>query len=622
MRRTNRLARWLALLVALSLLAVACGGGSDGDGSDTVAAGDSSSQSDSGADSSGDDTQEAASFDDQAADEQARTGDDEGADDAMEDEVLGETVESDADEDGAEEEEADEPAADTTNGVQTGGTMVISGPSDIASLDPITSSSFNTQYRIASIYQRLLGFETGPDIGYTAQVLKPRLATAWDVSDDLLTYTFTLRDDVFWQDVAPVNGRQFTSADVKATFDGILAEGHQAALLANVTSVDTPDDVTVVLNLSEPFAPLLNNMASHFMWILPAEAFDAGYDRTNTVIGTGPYLLDEREVDVKTTYARNPSYWEVDDEGRQLPYIDRLELLVINDTQQVIAAFKAGEIDILTNTMAPELRDQLMGDFPEAFYGEWVDAGMGQVGVNMDRPPFDDIRVRQAISLAIDREGMGLTIRGGGTIPSNVAPALADYALPLAEREEYLQYDPEAAKALLAEAGYPDGLDATLIATDRYGAAYTAQTEWLVEDLNNAGFNIKLDLIDYATYFGSRWPDVEYDIQFGPQTPFLEPDEWLRLQMSSDGARNWYNINDPVLDGLLNEQLSIVDVDERIAKIQEIQRYALENVLNPIPVWTYFTQWTYSPEVQDFYRHASYGYAGIERVWLDEEATG
>ncbi|MEL6982342.1 MAG: ABC transporter substrate-binding protein [Actinomycetota bacterium] len=566
--------RWLAILLALVLVAAACGGGDDtatedGEESDEQAV-------------------ETESFDDQAAEEQERTGDDE--------EVV------------VEEPEADE--------LQTGGTLVISGPSDIASLDPLTSSSFNTQYRIASVYQRLLAFDSGPDIGYTAQVLKPELATDWEISDDLLTYTFTLREGVTWHDVAPVNGREFTSADVKATFDAILAEGHQAALLANVESVETPDDYTVVLNLSAPFAPLLNNMASHFMWILPAEALEEGYDRTNTVIGTGPFLLDEREVDVKTSYVRNPNYWDVDENGNQLPYLDGIETLVINDTQQVIAAFKAGEIDIMTNGMSPELREQLMTDFPDAFFGEWIDAGMGQIGINVDRPPFDDIRVRQAISLAIDRDGMGETLRGGGTIPSNVAPALADYVLPEDERREYLYYDPERAKELLAEAGFPDGLDATLIATDRYGATYTAQTEWVVEDLKAIGINVTLDMLDYATYFGSRWPDVEYDIQFGPQTPFLEPDEWLRLQMRSDGARNWYNINDPELDALLDQQLTIVDPDERAEAIREIQRYALENVMNPIPVWTYFSQWNYSPEVQNFYRHGSYGYAGIERVWL------
>jgi len=387
--------------------------------------------------------------------------------------------------------------------------------------------------------------------------------------------------------------------------------------LERVESIDTPDDLTVVLNLSAPFAPLLNNMASHFMWILPVEAFEEGYDRAATVIGTGPFILTEREVDVATKYEANPNYWDVGFDGDPLPYIDSFEQVVINDTQQVIAAFQAGEIHVMTNGIPVELLEQLKEDFPEAFYGEWIDAGMGQIGVNMDREPFNDIKVRQAISLAIDREGMGKAIRGGGTIPTNVAPALSDFALPEAERNDLLQYDPEAAIALLAEAGFPDGLEASLIATDRYGALYTAQTEWVVEDLKAVGINVELELLDYATYFGSRWPDVEYDLQFGPQTPFLEADEWLRGQMGTGAGRNWYNISDPELDALLTEQLGIVDADARAEKIQEIQRYALENVMNPIPIWTYPTRWAYSPDFANFFRHASYGFNGLESTWLE-----
>jgi peptide/nickel transport system substrate-binding protein len=258
-----------------------------------------------------------------------------------------------------------------------------------------------------------------------------------------------------------------------------------------------------------------------------------------------------------------------------------------------------------------------MADYPEAFYGEWIDAGMGQVGVNMARPPFDDLRVRQAISMAIDREGMGEAIRGGGTVPSNVAPALADFVLPESERSELLPYDPEGARELLAEAGYPEGFDATLIATEQYGALYTQQTEWLVQDLEEIGINVTLEMLDYSTYFGSRWPDVEYDLQFGPQTPFLEPDEWLRGQMGTGSSRNWYNISDPDLDVLLDEQLGMIDPGARTEKIKEIQRYALENVMNPIPVWTYLTQWVYAPEFQGYYRHNAYGFTGLAYSWLE-----
>ncbi len=565
--------KFLTILTALVLVAAACGGSDDDD-----ATTDSTVEADA----------EEESFDDAARAQQ------EGEDDAT--------------------EQSEELAGD--EGPVRGGTLVISGPSDIGTLDPLASSSFNTQYRLQPVLQRLFTFDTGPDIGYTEQVLRPELATDYEISDDGLTYTFTLREGVLWHDVEPVNGREFTSADVKATFDAVIAEGHQANLLERVTSVDAPDDYTVVLNLSEPFAPLLNNMASHFLWILPAEAVEEGFDRTSTVIGTGPFVLVEREVDVITAYERNPNYWDIGDDGEPLPYIDRVEAVVLNDTEQVIANFQAGEIDVMTNAMPDALWDQLQDDYPDAFYGEWIDAGMGQVGINMEREPFNDIRVRQAISLAIDREGMGNAIRGGGTIPSNVAPALADFALPEAEREDYLQYDPERARELLAEAGYPDGFEATLIATDRYGANYTAQTEWLVEDLEAIGIDVTLELLDYSTYFSSRWPDVEYDIQFGPQTPFLEPDEWLRSQLATGASRNWYNISDPELDALLDAQLGLTDPDERAEAIQEIQRYVLENLLNPIPVWTYLTRWAYSPEFTNFFRHASYGYPGLERAWL------
>ena len=572
----RRWLRLLALMAAFGLVAAACGGGDD----------------------------EA----EESTDATVEAEDDESFDERAEAQQQGEDDET---------EQAEEEAVGGSGDPVRGGHLVISGPSDIGSLDPIASSSFNTQYRIAHTYQRLLTFESGPDIGYTQNVLKPELATGWEISEDNLTYTFTLREGVKWHDVPPVNGREFTSADVKATFEAILAEGHQANLLERVESIDTPDDYTVVLNLSAPFAPLINNMASHFMWILPAEAFEEGYDRASTVIGTGAFILDEREVDVTTTYVANPEYWDVGFDGEPLPYLDSFEQLVMNDTQQVIAAFQAGEIDLMTNGLPVELYDQLKEDFPEAFYGEWIDAGMGQVGVNMAREPFNDLRVRQAISLAIDRELMGQTIRGGGTIPTNVSPAQADFSLPEDEREELLQYDPERARELLAEAGYPDGLDATLIATDRYGALYTAQTEWLVEDLKEVGINVELELLDYATYFGSRWPDVEYDLQFGPQTPFLEPDEWLRGQMGTGQGRNWYNISDPELDALLDEQLGLVDPEERAEKIREIQRYALTEVMNPIPVWTVLTRWNYAPEFKNFFRHASYGFNGLERAWLE-----
>ena len=191
-----RWARLLALLTALMLVAAACGGDSDDEEtSDPTIAGEDEEES----------------FDERA--QAAQEGEDEST--AQQEDVEG------------------------TGDPVRGGTLVISGPSDIGNLDSITSSSFNTQYRLQPSLQRLLTFETGSDIGYTEQRLVGELATDWEISDDNLTYTFTLREGVTWHDVEPVNGREFTSADVKATFEAILAEGHQANLLERVTSIET-----------------------------------------------------------------------------------------------------------------------------------------------------------------------------------------------------------------------------------------------------------------------------------------------------------------------------------------------------------------------------------------------
>src|SRR5690625_1570097 len=127
-----------------------------------------------------------------------------------------------------------------------------------------------------------------------------------------------------------------------------------------------------------------------------------------------------------------------------------------------------------------------------------------------------------------------------------------------------------------------------------------------------------MEVVEYATYFSERWPKVDYDIGVGYQTYFQEPDEWLRTQMHSEGARNWYNTKDPDLDKMLDEQRMILDEDERLERLHEIQRYILENVLNPIPVSTYYVMSPYQPYVKNYEPHASYGYIHMKNVWLDK----
>ena len=493
-----------------------------------------------------------------------------------------------------------------------GGTYTILAAADPDMLDPHRQSSIYTNSLAGLVYNKLVSFETGPGVEFTDYKVVPDLAERWEVSDDGKVYTFYLRE-AYWQDKPPVNGRQLTAEDVVATMERIInLPGHQASLLSAVESVKATDDRTVVFSLKQPFAPFLNFMANHFMWILPKEGIEGKFDFATDMIGTGPFILEEWKDNVQATFKRNPNYYE---KGK--PYLDRVIYKVVPDQSARIAALRTGQAEAI-GQLSPQELAQLKKTNPDFDIFEALFPTQEQVYVNIKKKPFNDLRVRKAISLAIDRKKMVDNIYGGGEVSGPVNPSLGDWALPLKDREQLMPYDPEAAKKLLAEAGYPNGFDTTLMVTDGYGPQLVRVAQWIAEDLRNVGINAKIEVVEYATYYSERWPKVEYDMGIGYQTYFQEPDEWLRTQLHTNGAKNWYNISDPKLDKMLDEQRLILDQEKRKEYVHDIQRYVLENLVNPIPISTYYTKTPRPPYVKDSYPHASYGYGYLRNVWFDK----
>lgn len=499
-----------------------------------------------------------------------------------------------------------------TSGPKSGGTYTILSAADPDMLDPHRQSSIYTHQLAGLVYNKLVSYETGPNVEYTDYNVVPDLAERWEVSEDGKVYTFYLRE-AYWHDKEPVNGRQVTAEDVVATMERIIhLPGHQAALLSEVESVEAKDSQTVVFTLKQPFAPFLNFMANHFMWILPEEGVNGEFDLASDAIGTGPFVLEEWEDNVQATFKKNPNYYE---EGK--PYLDEVIFKVVPDQGSRIAAFRTGQADTI-GQLSPEELTQLQKTNPEVTVFDALFPTQEQLYVNMEKEPFNDIRVRKAISMAIDRKSMVNAIYGGGETSGPVNPSLGDWALPLEEREALQPYNPEEAKKLLKEAGYQNGFSTTLIVTNGYGEQLVRVAQWIAEDLRNIGINAEIEVVEYATYFSERWPNVDYEMGVGYQTYFQEPDEWLRTQLHTDGARNWYNISDTKLDKMLDEQRLILDVEERKEYVHEIQRYVLENLVNPIPVTTYYTKTPRHPYIKDSYPHASYGYGYLKNVWLDK----
>ncbi|HYH31135.1 MAG TPA: ABC transporter substrate-binding protein [Pseudonocardia sp.] len=501
---------------------------------------------------------------------------------------------------------------------QSGGTLRYALPSDARSLDPHKESSFNTHIAIGSTYSKLVDFKTGPDIPYGAPELEGDLAESWEPSTDGTTWTFHLRHGVRFHDVAPVNGREFTSQDVLCTVQRIRElPGHQISQLSMVQEVTAPDDHTVVFELKEPYAEFDTTLAGHFMWMLPCEAARGEFDVSSTAIGTGPFVLERWERDRERVLTAHPDYYV---EGQ--PYLERVEISIVPDQAATIAAFRTGQTDYLSVlSLDTAQAERILAENPDAVLFREQGLTQTRLYMNQEAEPFDDVRVRRAVALAIDRQGMMDSIRAGGSLTGPVTPTLFG-GLPEEEAAQLQPHDPERARALLAEAGFPQGFSTRMILTDGYGENVVREAQWVQQDLAKVGIQVELVVQDYATYFTESFAGQNYEMGYGLQTPMLSADQYLSSEWASDGPRNWYGISDPVLDQMIAEQRGELDRAAREQQLHEIQRYIIENVSNPVPLYVYDSISIYASYVHDAWPHPDYGTRHQARMWLGPEAPG
>ena len=358
---------------------------------------------------------------------------------------------------------------------EDGGILTINDTSDSPTLDPHKTGSAYTHLQVSGIvYSKLLEFEVGKDIEYGSMGVRGDLAEKWDKSEDGLTWTFNLHQGVKWQNVAPVNGRAFTSADVACTVQRIKTlPGVQKNLMDVVDTVDTPDANTVVFNLNTAYAAFDETMASFYMEILPCEGTSGQYDLATTAIGTGPFILQKWDRKVEKTYIKNPDYFVA---GK--PHLDGVRLIIQSDPAAAIAAFRTQQLDA-TGSITDTLLPTVTSTNKDAVVRAQLGLIPTQMYVNSTVKPFDDIRVRQAIAMAWDRSGMGNTFQGAGFALSGPFPSTLFGAMTPEDSANAIPYDPDKAKKLLADAGYPEGLSVELLTTDGYGTTVVNSAQWI-----------------------------------------------------------------------------------------------------------------------------------------------
>jgi len=494
-----------------------------------------------------------------------------------------------------------------------GGTLRIANVADPPSLDPIKDPSYQTMYAIGYVYSKMIDYKIGKDVPYGTDELEGDLATSWEQSEDGLTWTFHLRKGVKWQNVAPVNGREFTSADVVCTINEIKKRGHQKADVSSIASIDTPDDYTVVFNMSSPYPDMAYKLAGNNLWMLPCEGTSGQFNLQEQAIGTGPFILKEWVKDKIRSYVKNPDYYVKGE-----PYLDGVQYIMTSDTAAAVAALRTGKIDVVGTVADMDTVNSILKTNPDVYVTKEI-ASPAMVYMNMAKEPFNNLKVRQAIAMAIDRENMMNTVRPGGKLMGPISSFLPG-ALSEKELKELQPYDVAQAKKLLAEAGYPDGFETTMMTTTAYGEVVVNGAQWVQEDLAKIGIKVNIDVQDYGTYIGKSWPSKDYEMGYGLQTPWLTADDFLISMYYSKGTRNWYNINDPKLDQMILDQRSILDPDKRLDEIKNIQKYIMKNVMDPVTLYNYNALILYAGYIHDIYPQPEYGYRHVALMWMDKSS--
>jgi peptide/nickel transport system substrate-binding protein len=239
------------------------------------------------------------------------------------------------------------------------------------------------------------------------------------------------------------------------------------------------------------------------MWVIAPEVAEkyGDFKKVETAIGTGPFLLEHYEPNVKTVFRRNPDYFR-----QGLPYVDGVEWLVVQDESTGLAMYRTGQLDTGPGAnwtvRQPDL-EALKKSHPHLVYQDIRSNTQTTIWMRTDKAPFNDVRVRRAISQAIDRQGLIKSVWMRGQPSPAVAPGLAEWSLPidqLGEGAKYYRYDPQEARRLLAEAGYPKGFNTTLTTTGGYGRDLIDAVPMVQRDLKEVGVEAEPKLQEYGAY--------------------------------------------------------------------------------------------------------------------------
>jgi len=375
---------------------------------------------------------------------------------------------------------------------QKGGSLIVCQPAEPPGLDPTANTAAAIDRVVYSnIYEGLIKVNSKGEF-------IPGLATKWEVSPDGKVYTFTLRQGVTFH-----NGESFNSEVAKWNLERAVAEGTvnpHPEYFRGIAKIDTPDAATITMSLKDVDALFIAHLAEGDAVMLPMKSYA---DAKSNPIGTGPFIFVKWERGDRVEMARNEKYW-----NPALPYLDKVTFKFIGDASAQITALKAGDIDVLGWISAPESAAELSKDERFKVY---AGATTGEVimSTNNKAEPFNNKLVRQAMAYAIDRQTVvDLVMFGYGTpIGSHWSPSTPYYT----DLTQKFAYNPAKAKELLAQAGYPNGFEATIKLPAIYSYSKRAG-EVIADMLGEVGIKLKIEIVEWGQWIERIFKKREYQL--------------------------------------------------------------------------------------------------------------
>lgn len=424
-----------------------------------------------------------------------------------------------------------------------GGTLIAAQGAEPDRLDPHLTSAYASFQILENVYDTLV--QPGDDLS-----MEPALAESWTISDDQLTWTFTLREGVVFH-----NGRELVADDVVYSYERIMDPDFGAAnafRFASIESVTAPDDSTVEIALTRPTPNLLVNIGGFKgMAIIPQEIVDDGTIDTAPV-GTGPFRFVSSSPDQGILLERNPDYWQ---EG--LPLLDEVRFVQIPDPTVMLTNLQTGEVDWIASVPPQEL-EGLSGD--DSIVLERVPGGdYHYFALNQAREPFDNPDVRQAIAMAIDRPTIAEAAQFGAATANQTAIPEGNFWY-----HEYAPFTPgdiEGAQALLDGAGVSD-LTIGFLVSSEFPETVT-QAQVIASQLEPLGITVEIEDVDFGTWL-DRQGQGDFDAFMLSWVGNIDPDDFYYAQHHSEGTFNFQGYSNPEVDGLLDD--ARVETDQAARK--------------------------------------------------------